>query len=130
MHPLRVESVSWISERRDLLCGLLCCLSVTAHLDKKRGRSLFFFVLAGLSKGMAVTLPLVLVLLDRRWKDKLPHFALAGVLAVTGYALQGDAGSSWSWADHGLPGRLAQSAYSFAFYLARHPVAIASPEAS
>ncbi|MDX6768008.1 MAG: tetratricopeptide repeat protein [Elusimicrobiota bacterium] len=117
VHPLRVESVSWISERRDLLCGLFCCLSVSAHLDKKRGLSLLFFALAGLSKGMAVTLPLALTLLDRRWKDKLPHFALAFALAVTGFALQGEAGSSWSWTDHGLGGRLAQSSYSFAFYL-------------
>lgn len=120
LHPLRVESVSWVSERRDLLCGLFFCLSVSSFLDGARKRSLGWFVLAGLSKGMAVTLPLILLIIDRkRWKDTLPFFFLSAVLAATGFMLQGNVEATWSWADHGLPGRLAQSSYAFMFYLVK-----------
>jgi hypothetical protein len=120
VHPLRVESVSWVSERRDLLCGIFFCMSVSSYLDGARSRSLGWFVLAGLSKGMAVTLPVVLLIIDRkRWKDTLPFFFLSAVLAVTGFMLQGNVEATWSWADHGLAGRLAQASHSFMFYLVR-----------
>jgi protein O-mannosyl-transferase len=120
VHPLRVESVSWISERRDLLCGIFCCMSVATYLDGARNRSLGWFVLAGLSKGMAVTLPVVLLLLDRkRWKETLPFFGLSAVLAVSGFWFQGSVEATWSWSDHGLAGRLAQSSYAFSFYLVK-----------
>lgn len=120
LHPLRVESVSWISERRDLLCGMFFCMSISAYLDGERNRSLGWFVLAGLSKGMAVTLPLILLIIDRRrWKDTAPFFFLSAVLAVTGFMLQGNVEATWSWADHGLAGRLAQTCYSFMFYLVK-----------
>lgn len=120
LHPLRVESVSWVSERRDLLCGLFFCLSVSSYLDGARSRSLGWFVLAGLSKGMAVTLPVILLIIDRkRWKETVPFFCLSAVLAVTGFMLQGNVEATWSWSDHGLAGRLAQSSYSFMFYLVK-----------
>lgn len=120
VHPLRVESVSWISERRDLLCGVFCCLSVKSYLDGARHRALGWFVLAGLSKGMAVTLPVVLLILDRRrWKETLPFFGLSAALAASGFWLQGDVEATWSWQDHGLAGRLAQASYAFAFYLVK-----------
>jgi len=76
VHPLRVESVAWVTERRDVLSGLFCLLTVLAYLrawdtragDKLGGRwylaSLGLFVCALLSKAMAITLPAVLVLLD------------------------------------------------------------------
>lgn len=120
VHPLRVESVSWVSERRDLLCGIFFCMSVSSYLDGARKRSLGWFVLAGLSKGMAVTLPVVLLIIDRRrWKETLPFFFLSAALAVSGFWLQGDVSATWSWADHGLAGRLAQSCYAFMFYLVK-----------
>jgi tetratricopeptide (TPR) repeat protein len=76
VHPLRVESVAWITERRDVLSGLFCLLTVLAYLrawdtrvgDRLGGKwyvaSLGLFVCALLSKSMAITLPAVLVLLD------------------------------------------------------------------
>jgi tetratricopeptide (TPR) repeat protein len=84
LHPLRVESVAWVSERKDLLCALFFLLSIMAYLLRfrkgeegaGRGReagwwssrwhhlSLVLFVLALFSKPMAVTLPAVLLLLD------------------------------------------------------------------
>ncbi len=107
VHPLHVESVVWISERKDLLCALFFLLSLLAYLAaapvegeeafspvrrRYRRLSLFLFVLALASKPMAVSLPLVLLLLDyyprRRlsgWpavlvalREKWPFFLLGG----------------------------------------------------
>jgi protein O-mannosyl-transferase len=80
VHPLRAESVAWITERRDVLSGLFCLAAVLTYLqycgvpDRQTGRtrnapgwywaSLGFFVLALLSKSMVMTLPAILLLLD------------------------------------------------------------------
>ncbi len=75
LHPMRVESVAWVSDRKDLLVVLFalpCCMAYLTY-DHYRGTkralqwylgSLFFFVLALLSKSVAVVLPAVLILLD------------------------------------------------------------------
>ena len=78
LHPLHVESVAWVSERKDLLCALFFLLSIIQYVrcvrnenletagfsNKHYRRSLLFFILALLSKPMAVTLPFVLLILD------------------------------------------------------------------
>jgi hypothetical protein len=70
LHPLHVESVAWIAERKDLLSALFFLLSVLAYtrcsriFDKHYFLALGFFLLALLSKPMAVTLPFVLLILD------------------------------------------------------------------
>jgi len=75
VHPLRVESVAWVTERRDVLSGLFYLLAILAYLrdsdvrnsDGRRGWywvSLSCFVLALFSKAITVTLPIVLVVLD------------------------------------------------------------------
>lgn len=74
IHPLRVEPVSWITERRDVLSTCLFLLSVLLYLqrftiNKLSGNknlilSFLFFLFACFSKSMAVTLPAVLLLLD------------------------------------------------------------------
>ena len=80
VHPLRAESVAWITERRDVLSGFFCLAAVLTYLqycgvpDRQAGRtrnapgwywaSLGFFALALLSKSMAITLPAILLLLD------------------------------------------------------------------
>jgi tetratricopeptide (TPR) repeat protein len=76
-HPLRVESVAWIAERKDVLCGFFFLLTLWAYAryaEKSKvhspeskvfyGLALGFFALALMSKPMAVTLPFVLLLLD------------------------------------------------------------------
>lgn len=85
-HPLRVESVAWIAERKDVLCGFFFLLSllfyaktydarpitsvpdtparVARHSSRLYWLALAAFALALLSKPMAVTLPFVLLLLD------------------------------------------------------------------
>ena len=114
IHPLHVESVAWISERKDVLCAFFFLLSLYAYLgytrsggkgirDRRYLASLGFFVLALLSKPMAVTLPLVLLILD--WyplgratsfsalrgvvMEKLPFFAFSIVSSVMTVLAQG-----------------------------------------
>jgi len=75
LHPLHVESVVWVSERKDLLCALFFILTISSYLSYtssvgKRHRWIWFticfflFIFALMSKPMAVTLPLTLLLLD------------------------------------------------------------------
>ena len=85
IHPLRVESVGWITDRGDVLCATFYLLAVLAYvrfaLGKGRERrrwliaSLAAFAAALLSKEIAMTLPLSLLLLDayplRRWAQGL-----------------------------------------------------------
>src|SRR5204862_1309931 len=76
VHPLRVESVAWITERRDVLCGFFSLLCVLAYLkyveEERRDRSgsrwlvmsLLAFAASLLSKSLSVTVPAALLLLD------------------------------------------------------------------
>jgi Flp pilus assembly protein TadD len=71
IHPLHVESVAWVSERKDVLSGLFWILTMGAYAHYVRQPTLrryllvlFSFVLGLLSKPMVVTLPFVLLLLD------------------------------------------------------------------
>lgn len=100
LHPLHVESVAWIAERKDVLSGFFFVLSLLLYLRYTRLTSkaafvlsIFAFILALLSKPMAITLPLVLLLLDfyplnrlsnvkRCLLEKAPFFALSGVTGV------------------------------------------------
>ena len=104
LHPLRVESAAWISERKDLLCAafylaaLLCYLRYTAPVGERRRDylgALACLALALLSKPMAVSFPVVLLVLDayplerlgrvRIWRllvEKIPFAVLACASAV------------------------------------------------
>jgi tetratricopeptide (TPR) repeat protein len=71
IHPLHVESVAWISERKDVLSGVFFMLTLLAYFRYTRkpgvGRYLtmsFLFACGLMSKPMLVTLPIVLLLLD------------------------------------------------------------------
>ncbi len=72
VHPVQTEAVTYVSGRRDLLCGLFFIAGYLAYLGYRRGggwRALLLviaaYALAVLSKEMAVTLPLVCLLFDR-----------------------------------------------------------------
>jgi tetratricopeptide (TPR) repeat protein len=71
LHPLHVESVAWVSERKDVLSGLFFMLTLRAYAryTQKKSRAdywlaLLFFALGLMSKSMLVTLPFVILLLD------------------------------------------------------------------
>lgn len=71
LHPLHVESVAWIAERKDILSAFFWMLTLCCYVyytEKTSGTryllTVFSFVLALMSKPMVVTLPLILILLD------------------------------------------------------------------
>lgn len=100
LHPLRAESVAWVTERRDLVSGAFALLTVLAYvtMTERQGAArrrwlvlaLAAFAAALASKSIVMGLPIVLVLLDvyplrrglRAWKEKIPFFALAAVFAA------------------------------------------------
>jgi tetratricopeptide (TPR) repeat protein len=102
IHPLHVESVAWIAERKDVLSGLFWCLTIYLYIAYAgRGKlSLYFAVLSAfllglLSKPMVVTLPFVLMVLDywplkRRAHilEKLPLIALSAAIAFVTFFVQ------------------------------------------
>jgi protein O-mannosyl-transferase len=106
IHPMHVESVIWVSERKDVLYTLfffLACIQYIRYLENnERKRIIYcflFFVLSCLSKGMAVVLPLVLLLIDY-WYDrgfltvknitsKIPFLIVAFLFGVLAIHIQG-----------------------------------------
>lgn len=115
VHPLRVESVAWIAERKDVLSGLFFMLTLWAYARYVRGpksaarylRLLLTFALGLMSKPMLVTVPFVLLLLDywplRRFDpaagidlatarrlvlEKLPLLALSLAVCVVTFLVQ------------------------------------------
>jgi tetratricopeptide (TPR) repeat protein len=71
LHPLHVETVVWIADRKDILCAFFWLLSMGAYVGYARHPGLLryslvflLFVLALMAKSMAVTLPLVFLLMD------------------------------------------------------------------
>jgi len=92
LHPLRVESVAWISERKDVLSAFFGLLSLLCYVKYARGSgrprlslsyrgAVIFFACSLLSKPMLVTLPLIMLLLDywplRRFNAS-PNEAMTG----------------------------------------------------
>ena len=137
IHPIHVESVVWLAERKDVLCGLFFVLTLGAYVWYVRsafrwGRYLavfFLFAFALMSKPMGVTLPCVLLLLDywplnrvgnvtsaRLLLEKAPFFAIA--LAAAWVTTLGHGGVNYG-AMEGLtlPWRLGNAVVAYAIYL-------------
>ena len=94
IHPLRVESVVWITERKDVLYGFFYLLALLAYIrylaSGKAGHFLLtivLFVLSLLSKGQAVALPFSLVLLDWYFERKIDWKAVTEKLIFFIFAL-------------------------------------------
>lgn len=134
MHPLRVESVAWASERKDLLCAFFFLAAWIAYLRYVRRPSVgsytgttLLFVLALLSKPMAVTWPIIPLIHDfwsykrpvsrkRRLLEKVPWIVLAlisGVITVQAQAEQ----ALNSLAVLPLANRIANAGISYFTYL-------------
>jgi tetratricopeptide (TPR) repeat protein len=71
LHPLHIESVAWIAERKDVLCALFWLLTIWTYLNYVARHGVWRYLLvmvafccALMSKSMAVTLPFALLLLD------------------------------------------------------------------
>ena len=142
LHPLRVESVAWASERKDVLCGFFFLLTVLFYLKHAAeegaaslrrswlGLSLGAYLLALLSKSMAVSIPLVLLVLDsyplRRlrgpgarkvWLEKLAFAALALAPVLIALHAQRASGAVTGLQGWGAGQRAAQAACGLLFYV-------------
>ncbi len=138
VHPLHVESVAWISERKDVLSVLFMLAAWRVWLSYRETQtalkrrvmlyslSFVLFCLAALSKVSAVVLPLVLLLgeylsgmplkfrdISLRLIEKIPFFAVALVLGFVGI----DANSgAHTWLPNDTWDKIALASYSWAFY--------------
>jgi tetratricopeptide (TPR) repeat protein len=110
LHPLHVESVAWVAERKDVLSTLFWFLATWAYLRytqnhfKYYALSLLFFALGLMSKPMLVTLPFTLFLLDywplgrmkQGWRllwEKVPFLAISAVMSVVTFLAQKESGA-------------------------------------
>src|SRR5881296_3101655 len=145
IHPLRVESVAWVTERRDVLSGLFYLSAIVIYLwaceGGARGRGWYWlsvaaFVFALLSKSMVVNLPVVLLILDayplqrlggslgwwseparRIYVEKIPFVLLAAAASAIAVMAQSSVHAAISLAQLSVAGRLAISTYGLSFYL-------------
>ena len=144
VHPLRAESVAWVTQRRDVLSGLLFLTSVLTYLRATAAQrhsrrrllllaSIAAFTLAMLAKSIVMTLPLLLLVLDwyplRRlqglsWSEGNRHVLLEKI-PFFAVALAGAEVSYWGVARDGLvtnyslASRVALALYSFVFYISK-----------
>jgi len=136
LHPMRVESVAWIAERKDVLSGLFAVLTVAAHLRwierptvARQLVTCACFALGLLAKPMVVTLPVLLLLLDvwplgrtrvplrRRIVEKLPLLAVGVLAAWTTLLVVGKTGGMLSLAEVPLGARVENALVSYVRYL-------------
>lgn len=137
LHPLRVESVAWVAERKDVLAGLFFMLTLLGWLRYVKGPSLpryafvIFTLACGLmSKPTVVTLPFVLLLLDfwplnrlharcfwPRVREKIPLFLLALASSLMTLRVQAEGGAMRAEGLSLLDSRLANAASAYVVYL-------------
>jgi tetratricopeptide (TPR) repeat protein len=137
LHPLHVESVAWISERKDLLSTFLWLLTMWAYVyyvsRPKIGKYLLvvmFLILGLMAKPMLVTLPFVFLLLDY-WPlnrlisrcsliylviEKIPLFAMVFVLSIVAFIVQKKGGAIHT-EDYSFSVRLANASISYMQYI-------------
>ncbi|MHC4213868.1 MAG: tetratricopeptide repeat protein [Planctomycetota bacterium] len=147
LHPLQVESVAWIAERKNVLSGFFSLLTIGAYVLYARrpciARYLLVFFVFGLcimTKPMVVTMPFVLLLLDywplerltgksritdvlvssgRLIAEKIPLFLLVGVLSVITFAAQKGGGVMSGFEKLSLNARTANALNSYVMYIAK-----------
>ena len=142
-HPLRVESVAWVAERKDVLSTLFWLLTLWAYAGYVRdqiarparakihvGLALVMFASGLMAKQMVVTLPFVLLLLDfwpltrwpqKKWSvlvlEKIPFFLLSASASAITFFVQREAGAM----DVALPiaGRIGNAVIGYVRYLGK-----------
>lgn len=149
VHPMHVESISWISERKDVLYAFFYLLGLVAYLryteDKATDKvsaifgikistngwyaiTFLLFILSCLSKPMAVSFPLILFTIDfllgRKWErkvftEKILFFAGSLFFGMVAYRIQKESGAVADFHTINLPDRILFTFYGFNMYLAR-----------
>lgn len=141
-HPIHVESVAWISERKDVLSACFWMAGLAAYARATRGGELerigptaLWMALGALCKGTLVTLPFALLLLDvwplrrvqpgrdgwRRWaallREKWPLFCISAASSVLVWLAQASGGATRGLAAVSLGERLSNALVAYAEYL-------------
>lgn len=147
LHPLHIESVAWVSERKDVLSTFFWFLTMWAYVRYTHHPRItvyllmiVFFVLGLMSKPMLVTLPFVFLLLDywplsrirfknenmrgeyslpRLVTEKVPLFAIALTACAAAYIAQKAGRAIPSGESYTLPIRLANAAISYIQYIVK-----------
>jgi protein O-mannosyl-transferase len=130
VHPLRVPSVAWVSERKDLLYSFFYLLSFISYIYYRQRRgsvfyycSLALFVLSLLSKPLGATLPFLLFLYDLMFSqrfekqmllDKIPFLLISMVIVVATFPYQ-----AHSSAQSGFVHNIFMAGYIMFLYLAK-----------
>lgn len=137
LHPLRVESVAWVAERKDVLSSLLTLATLIAYVGYTRAPGLLrqvvvasLFACALMAKAMPVTLPFVMLLLDYwplgRWpglswarlvREKALLLAMSIAASVIAFVAQSSAGATASLTALSLGARIANALISSVDYL-------------
>ena len=143
LHPLNVESVAWVAERKNVLSTLFWLLAMAAYVGyvkkpvwQRYVGMMGIFVLGLMAKPMLVTLPCVLLLLDywplgrlgKEWKElgqrlprlvveKLPLFIPVAAASLLAIHAQSQAGALPSWEGLPLGTRVANAVLSYGLYL-------------
>ena len=147
LHPLRVESVAWVAERKDVLSMFFWVLGMWAHLRYRERPGpvrylgvAVMFVLGFLSKPMMVTFPCVLLLLDywpldrvdrteplgvmagrmaRLFIEKAPLFLLTAAMSAVTYVMQSSSDNLRFMAQISLADRCVNAVVVYALYIVK-----------
>lgn len=137
LHPMRVESVAWITERKDVLFGVFYIGALLTYLQYLRkteavrwmwlGLTLLLGLVALFAKIQAVALPLSMLVIDylyRRplvkpavWLEKIPFFILSLVFGLIGIQMLEDFGSIQNAANYSFGERILVGLYSYVVYV-------------
>ncbi len=134
IHPMHVESVAWISERKDLLYALFYFSGIIVYLKYLESKTvtIYFFLLALfllslLAKPGAVVFPLTLFAIDyllkkpfskRAVEEKIPFFILSLLVGIYTYSLQSSQGAmTASFDTFSFGQRILFSTYTFMMYI-------------
>ncbi len=133
VHTLHVESVAWVSERKDVLYSFFYLASLIIYTSYASGRkgvfyglSILFFLLSLLAKGQAIMLVVILPLIDyvkgRKWfslkvlSEKIPFFLLSLLFILIAFRAQ-ESANAIDYSYFTRPERFAFASFGMAQYL-------------
>lgn len=136
IHPMHVESVAWVSGRKDVLFVLFYLLAMLCYLNYRQRNSLgqyawlvLFGVLSLAAKPAAVTLPFALLLIDywqnrplsqaKVWVEKLPLFALSLLFGVLTIQAQSQSEAIAEFSNYSFVQKIIFATYGFDYYIVK-----------
>jgi tetratricopeptide (TPR) repeat protein len=136
LHPLHVESVAWIAERKDVLSTFFWLLTMWAYIRyvenprlKWYSAAIMLFILGLMSKPMVVTLPFVLLLLDywplqrkitrRLIIEKIPFFICSFLICMVTFLVQKSNNAMGAMETLGFKVRVGNAIFSYVAYIAK-----------